>query len=120
VRLTQTLIWYLGQSAEAHALVSLFKLAVVALCTDQRKVASSVLGTKLVRIVRTTVDHLWVVVVPLGVYLVAKVLLVNLRIWRYHLWRISLKALDVLIVSRGYYCLFWILRRNVVVLIPLS
>ena len=97
---------------------ALLELAVMALCPYERQVSALVLRAELA--VGRPVDHLRVVVVPLSVYLVRKVLLVQLRVIC-HYFRLvgSLKAFNVLIVPRGHNRLFWILGGDVVVLVAL-
>jgi hypothetical protein len=75
VRLTKTLIRHVGETPESEVGISLFQLGVVALCPDQGQVAGGVLGAETA--LACSVDHLWVVVVPLSVYLVRQVLLVD-------------------------------------------
>ena len=119
VWLSKTLIGHLCECAEPEILVSLLKLAIMALCPNQWEIASSMLSTILT--IWCPIDHLGIVIIPLCVDLMTQVLLVNRRIISHYLRAVvSLKALYVLVMSWSHYSLFRILGRYIVVLVPLS
>ena len=120
VRLAKTLIWHLSECPKSEILIYLLELAVMALRPDQREVARGMLGAELTA-AASPIYHLRVIVVSLGVYLMAQVLLVNRSITCLYLGTsVTLKAFHVLIMSGSDDCLFWILRRDIVVIVSLS
>ena len=119
--LSKTLIGHLCECPKPEILVSLLQLAIMALRPNQGEIASSMLSTILVIWIRSPIDHLGIVIVPLSVYLMTQVLLVNWRVIRnYFRAVVSLKALHILVMSWRHYSLFRILRRYIVVLVSLS
>lgn len=87
---------------------------------------SRMLNTKLTR--STSIDHLWIVVIPLGVYLMCHIFLVNVVLLRatslnciHHIGRtILFECLQMVILSRSDDGLLGIGGADIVVLVSLS